>query len=319
MVYRKLQKFIILLSGAGAMVLAGISCTAYRTVQVEVLEPASILVDNTKKVALYDRYVRNEGSELRVEEEEDEHHLLREFANGLNYRLSTRGKETVILLTNHNKTLLKDGESPSCLPNDTLDSLYRNAGVDYLLSVEMISYKMLQEDIHCYWMMRLYQQGANVPLDSVVIEKSFLLDTEDSDAILSELAAAFWEGGFAYGRRIIPSWVKTERRVYNRGRILGVGDAYMESDQMEKAVELWGRMAGMQNKKAVQANMNLAWVNEYMGDYIQAQYYLSEAQKLARKIKTDHHLVKYIEKYKKILEERIAKEAILETQINLAD
>ena len=54
-----------------------------------------------------------------------------------------------------------------------------------------------------------------------------------------------------------------------------------------------------------------------MGDFMQAQYYLLQAQKLTQTIKARHQLIDYLQKYMKILNDRIYKESILEKQINI--
>lgn len=317
MVYEIIKKSAVISFIAAAVSLLGISCTAYRNFSMEVLEPSSISIDINKKLALYDRNVRNADSDLRIEEEESEYHLLREFANGLNNRIIDLKKDTIIFIKNQHRTLLKDGESPQCLSSDIQASLYQEYNIDYLLSLEMISYKMWREDVHCYWLLRLYQQGSDIPLDSVVIDKSLLADVEMPDAMFDELAATYWDGGYAYAHRIVPTWIKTERRIYKQGRVFALGNAYMETEQFEKAAELWRKVAKMHNIKAIKAHLNLACLCEYMGDFMQAQYYLLQAQKLTQTIKARHQLIDYLQKYMKILNDRIYKESILEKQINI--
>ena len=73
----------------------------------------------------------------------------------------------------------------------------------------------------------------------------------------------------------------------------------------------------MHNIKAIKAHLNLACLCEYMGDFMQAQYYLLQAQKLTQTIKACHQLIDYLQKYMKILNDRIYKESILEKQINI--
>lgn len=315
MVNKKIKRSALILFVAGAIGLGEMSCSAYRNFPMEVLEPSSISIDTDKRLALYDRNVRNADSDLRIEEKNSEYHLLREFANGLNNRIAELKKDTVILLNNPQLTLLKNGDSPQRLSSDILDSLYKKYNIDYLLSLEMISYKIRRDDIHCYWLLRLYQQGIDSPLDSAVIHKSLPADIEMPDAIFDELTATYWDGGYAYAYRIVPTWSKTGRRIYRQGRVLALGNAYMEAEQFEKAAELWGRVAKMQNIKAIKAHLNLACLYEYMGNYMQAQYYLQQAQKLTQTIKVRNQLIDYLHEYIKILNDRICKESILEKQI----
>lgn len=318
MVNKSIQKSAISIFVAGMIVIGGISCTAYRNFQMEVLEPAPISIDVNKRMALYDRNIRNAESALRIKKNDDtEYHLLREFANGLNNHKATLGKDTIIFFRNHQHTLLENCKSPEYLPFDTLDYLYKKYQIDYLLSLEMISYKMQEDDINCYWMLRIYHQGVNSPIDSVIINESLYVNPEKNGVMFEDLAATYWDGGYAYAHRIFPTWIKTGRRIYRQGRILALGNAYMETEQIEKAVELWSRISDMQTKKGVKACLNLACLYESISNYIEAQHYLEQAYKLAQKINANSRLIDYIQKYMEILNKRIHKESILEKQINI--
>lgn len=317
MVNLSVLKSAKLVFAAGMIILGEISCTAYRNFQIEVLEPALVSIDVSKRIALYDRNIRNAESALRIEKEDTEYLLLREFVNGLDSHRTILEKDTVILLKNNQLIYFKDGKSPQYLSCDTLDFLCRKYKIDYLLSLEMISYKMCGDDINCYWKLCLYQQGINDPIDSVIINKSLLVNTEMPDAMFDDLATAYWEGGYVYAHRIIPTWEKTARRVYRQGRVLALGSIYMETEQVEKAAEIWIRAAEMQNKKSIKANLNLAYLYESTGDYRQAQHYLERAQELTQIINVNHKLMDYIHRYMRILDDRIRKEFILKKQINI--
>lgn len=297
----------------------GISCTAYRTVQIEVLQPAAIPVKPNSRIALFDRNIRDANNALRFSDPLIENNLLKEFGNGLNYRFTDVGYDTVLLLSNADRIEWKEEKQSPILPIDTVRNFGERWGIDYLLSIDLLSYRSVRDEIICRWMLRLYEQGEVLSCDSVTIEKSIPFDPENTDALLDELAVAFWDGGADYARRIVPSWVQTVRRVYRQGKVLALGAAYMKEGKVEEATTLWDQTRGFSDKKAVQACINLAWVYESSGAFEQAHSYLLEAAKTVERVKVGDKLKAYLQEYTRIIEARIRQQALMDTQMNTVE
>ena len=69
----------------GLVVAAFTSCTSYRLMEVEVLQPSQLQIEKGKKIALLDRNVRRKVSPVVFTDGVTEVSLIRDFANGLNY------------------------------------------------------------------------------------------------------------------------------------------------------------------------------------------------------------------------------------------
>ena len=116
---------------------------------------------------------------------------------------------------------------------------------------------------------------------------SFKLDQEklgEFDNIPECIRNSFWEAGMISGRHLVPSWQKTQRRVYTSGKVLRLGDTFLRHGDSEEAFNIWTGDLKLTPKTAVQAGINLGWLYENAGDFEQARDILSECRKLAEEI-----------------------------------
>lgn len=155
-------------------------------------------------------------------------------------------------------------------------------------------------------------------VDSVVLEErlpeeSFTIDSYD---LLDYLAGLFWDAGVSYAHRLVPTWNAVERRIYRQGRVLALGEAYWRNGQDAEAEEVWQRASRLSGKTAVQAYVNLAWLQESREDFARALVLLCEAERIVQEEHVSGGVADYVDEYIRILEKRLRERDILSQQMD---
>lgn len=312
MVFAQILRRLIILSAVSLMV----SCATYRVLDVEILQPAKIQVEPGKRMALLDRGLRKENSPIVFSEPLEDTELIREFGYGLNSVMTEMEYDTVLMLTGKERFFVKDNIYPFLLPADSVTAWCSKFNVDYIISLDMVYFEKNGYYLRAKGKVSLYKNDAQAALDSITLDKLLPYTAyEDTDLLLQDLHVAFWEQGEKYARRIIPSWAATTRRVYNYGKVLGLGDVLFKEGKTNEAIEIWEGALKISDKMAIQASINLAWVYENEGDYEYALTLLKEAKTLAEQKGIHNQDIIYLEKYIGTIQQRIQQQEILNQQI----
>lgn len=297
-----------------------ISCASYRVLQVEILQPPKIQIGQEKRILLLDRGIRLKDSPVVFQGPDVEISLLREFANGLNSTFVEMEYDTVTILNSSDRYYVENNATPLPFPADTIRSLCRKFDADYVISIEMQYFENDKDLLMVKWFMRLYQNGDSVIADSVtLINTLHPIVYADSYALLQEIEVACWDEGANYARRIVPYWTETARRVYTRGKVLRMGDVFLQENRTDEAIDIWKGACKLSGKTAIQARINLAWVYENAGDFDTALAFLQEAQQIAQEKNTNARLTAYLQKYILAIRQRILHFQLLEQQINTVE
>ena len=309
----RLYRFIAL-----AFLLLPISCTTYRVMQVEVLEPAAVPLAKGSRVAFFDRNIQKEGNAVQFADPGVGNELQVSFGDGMNHCFVEMGYDTVMLLGNHRQMRVADIGAVEALPEDTVRAFCRRYDADFVASLEMMAYGYEEDDILCQWFLRLYGAEGGMAVDSVVFEErlpeeSFTIDSYD---LLDYLAGLFWDAGVSYARRLVPTWNAVERRIYRQGRVLALGEAYWRNGQDAEAEEVWQRASRLSGKTAVQAYVNLAWLQESREDFARALELLREAERIVQEENVSGGVADYVDEYIRILEKRLRERDILSQQMD---
>lgn len=294
-----------------------VSCATYRVLEVEVLQPAQIQIEQGKRIALLDRGIRKENSPIIFSDPLGDMELVSEFASGINSITTAMEYDTILMLMGKERFFLKDNLYPFLLSADSVKSWCNKFKVDYLISIDMIYYEKSRYYLNNKWKISLYKNNAVTVLDSITLVS--LLpnqEYEDSDFLLQDLHVAYWEQGAKYARRIIPYWEQTERRVYHRGKVLSLGAVLLNNGKIDEAVEVWDGARKLSDKTAIQASINLAWVYENAGEFDYALNLLQEAKNTAEQKGIQNETTIYLEKYIQTIQKRIQQQEILNKQIN---
>lgn len=305
----------------GLVVAAFTSCTSYRLMEVEVLQPSQLQIEKGKKIALLDRNVRRKVSPVVFTDGVTEVSLIRDFANGLNYVMTDIGYDTVVCLTEQTRTEVDSRTVPPALPKDSVESWCKKFHVDYIISLEMIQYDIWAGDINCKWTVRMYQCGIEKPIDGFILQNRLpgIVYSDWEKNLLPEMRAAFWDEGSAYAHRIIPSWVPTERRLYNLGKVLRMGDVLWQSGKQDEAIKIWKVLLKQSNKRGLKAGINLAWAYESNGDFDRALECLNRSEAIAKEKKITNLSSHYLKWYLQVIKERIKQRDILNQMMNLEE
>ena len=261
------------------------SCVSYRVLDVEVLEPAVVHLERGSRLAFFDRNAEGRETIIRFAEPSVRRELTVEFGRGMDYQLLQAGLDTVLLLGNYQEEKVDSLSAQPPLVRDSVWAICSRFGLDGLVSLEAVFYDYRQGDIHCRW--------------------------------LELLSVLYWDAGARYAQRLVPSWQETQRRIYRRGKVLGLGDAFLRNERVKEAEALWEQVASLPDKTGVQACINLAWIAESREDFVRAQEWLLRAEDLAGQGKVEGKTVAYLQEYLRLLEKRIAQRKLLESQIDL--
>ena len=119
------------------------SCTTYRTLSIEILQPAGFHIEQGKKLALLERNIRNENSILTFMKnipELDREYLFEDFCEGVKFIWETSGyKDAIICLKEQEMGYWNQSSTPPPFAPDSIMNMCRNFHVDYLLSLIHIS------------------------------------------------------------------------------------------------------------------------------------------------------------------------------------
>lgn len=294
---------VVLLSGLMC------SCTAYRTFHVEVLQPAIFPVSKGCRIAILDRNIHYENSPLVIAKEEEdltENRLFEYFVEGLNsVNADVDWVDTLVTLPIPSFDSIPIKAIPGILPADSVKRLCRIYNSDYLASIELQQYSIIKSQISNYCYLRLYSSLSGEVQDSVILRHHIARLEDAMEDIKQGIIFCFWYQGTLYGQRIIPLWQETERRVYDCGKILGVGDALFQNDRIDEALNIWESALRFSPKTSVRARINIAWIYEKEGEFERALEILQEGDQMAKEKNILNNDVLYLRKYISMINNRI--------------
>lgn len=302
----------------GGLCILLFSCTTYRTLYIEVMEPAKVQLKPGGRMALIDRNIQY-GKPI--------HHLFSnqegvgrgdvyvQFARGISSVFSAVSpSDSLLPLAVEKATKWKKDVFPAQIIKDSVRSLCRKFGLDYLISIEMQYYNADREKLNNNWFIRLYESDGKV-IDTMLLTHQMRWKEWGEEEFEYLILGGAWDKGAEYGRRIIPYWEETERRVYHSGNILRLGDAYFRDGKIDEAIKVWSGAMQLSPKTALRAAVNLAWIYENAGDFEGALNLLEEVRTGTKNKKINERDKEYLDQYIQVIRQRIEKGKILDQQI----
>lgn len=304
------------------VLLAGVfftACSSYRVFPVDTLKPAPIPVVTEGKIGILERNISYQNTPVKFREEERARlELLKQFAIGVKTLFEeVDNRDSLLFMSDARQHSLHRPHLPEAYPADTVRSFCRQFGLDYLISLEVTFFEIQESNLSYNWFVRLYSPHTFAPLDSVLLmyEIGNIHDFEYYDDLYELLKIVARDKGAEYARRIVPYWETTERRIYNKGKILRLGDAYFREGQEEKAVKVWEGATRLGLRTAVKAVINIAWMYENRGEFDRAYSILMQMLKTVKEKKYQGKDAEYLKTYSVLLSERIEEEMLLEQQM----
>ena len=167
------------------------SCVSYRVLDVEVLEPAVVHLERGSRLAFFDRNAEGRENIIRFAEPSVRRELTVEFGRGMDYQLLQAGLDTVLLLGNYQEEKVDSLSAQPPLVRDSVWAICSRFGLDGLVSLEAVFYDYRQGDIHCRWLLRLYDGYEGIPVDLIVLEDSFPEEEFGGDLCIGRIAVCF--------------------------------------------------------------------------------------------------------------------------------
>lgn len=136
---------------------------------------------------------------------------------------------------------MRSDSIPPAYPAADIQKICRTFGLDYVVSLETYYYTVNERSgsIKSNYCVRLYAADEPAPVDLVVYRDDLTDYLTDEFNFLDFIRANAWDKGALYCKRLIPHWEVTERRVYNRQKVLRMGDIFYRQNDVEQAMKLW--------------------------------------------------------------------------------
>ncbi len=286
---------------------AGIACwimsscgVAYKTLRMEVLEPAGISIYGGGKIAFLNR--KTSASPPR------HHDYFSEiFYSGIEAGIADKAKfDSLILLEEDSFHHVEKDYIIKPLQAEVVNKVCIHYDVDYIISLEYSC--LMSPNSGSEWIVYLYAYGMQDFIDSVVYRC-------DSAAIV-DVEKNVWSYGILYANHIAPHWVGTKRRLYFSDKDLKAGYTLFRKGDLEQAEKRWLTMTQFPSVQAVKAAINLAWLYESSEELEKAEAILLQAQKLAQQRNIGDQSVNYLEEYLAIIRKRMRDNKLLINQLN---
>ncbi len=296
------------------------SCVGYRVFQVDVLEPAGVTLGKDKKIGFWDRNIRPQcDSSFLLNRypgiSSDE--LSYVFYSALQEALGESETDSLQSIVGKEKRYVPDQDIPAPVASVTLMEIGRRFGMDYIVSLEKIGYRVDRPEKYVKFdlFLRLYDCGQGEVLDSVLYEYDLKEALVNEYELTEYVNGMIGEQGTEYARRLKPYWLAVDRRIYNGGRVLKMGDVFFQHHDWEQAKRLWEAATRLTFRQAIRGYLNLAWLYEMEGDFFMAGQMLQKGIDIAEEKGLDNADTDYLKMYMKVIVKRIKDKALLDSQI----
>ena len=237
-----LCRVIALISGLGLILFCG-SCSSYRTFEVEVLTPADVTLGQGKKLGYLNRHIRKVQDTsfiLYAYEGMTPDELSGLFYQGLTSAWTEDGtRDSIPAFAENLVSYMRSDSIPPAYPAADIQKICRTFGLDYVVSLETYYYTVNERSgsIKSNYCVRLYAADEPAPVDLIVYRDDLTDYLTDEFNFLDFIRANAWDKGALYCKRLIPHWEVTERRVYNRQKVLRMGDIFYRQNDVEQAMK----------------------------------------------------------------------------------
>lgn len=290
----------------------GISCSSYRTLNIEILQAPHIAIDSGKHIAFLDRNIiyKNDSAFFLYDYEGiGRNDLTYLFYTGIRDAfLDSEKFDSLMPMSGVKPVYIEDVLQAPAFHNSDIRKVCDVFGLDYLIVLENSCYRTnpKEQTVSHDFFIRLYSREAAYPIDSVVYSDDLTGILSDDYDFVNYISTNSYLKGLKYGHRIVPYWENNVRRVYNRGKIMRMADIFLQNNETDEALNLWEAMTHSSDRKALQACLNMAWVYENSGDFNAAAKLLEQAEELLKSgIKTSSGEIDYLNEYQNIIRQRI--------------
>lgn len=293
------------------------SCRTYRTLSIDVLEPAQVLLKNKGKIAYYDRNIRYKSDNayfLRTYDIPMRTQASGSFFEGLAAGLKANDRQDTVLLMEERKITFPEIFPPAEASQAELRRLFQTLNLQYIITLEYqhITKQETGSGFQTEWLLRLYSKDNITAIDTFIHKEPVKYTVPSDNEYLEEDS---WNIGYHYAERLVPHWKNSVRRVYNKGKVLRLGDSFLKGNNTDQAFNVWEAALGKSPQLTIKAAINIAWLYENAGDFELAWQILSNALQQAKEQNIVNEDVDYLNKYLKIIEERIKAKEQLDMQL----
>lgn len=312
-------------AGVGLVaVLCFSACAGFRTLEVSVLQPGKLNLEKSNlRVMFLDRKLIHETDRFTAAALYQAVGLRRAdvvdcFYDGL--RDGLRNGVRPVSLTKGlglSPRYIPDGMVPTPMTLMEIRRGNRVGNNQYILGMEYCDFGLVGgREVHLddNILLRLYRVADGSVVDEVRSDTLGLRAETVPGDDFATICNFFYNKGWAYAERMLPTWKPTLRRIYGGNRVLELGDYYFEQEKYDDAQTVWTRALSMKPIVAVKAAVNLAWLYERQENYEAAKALLEAALK-SYPGRKDPALQNYVEDYLRDIQERIDTEDEITNQL----
>ncbi|MDR1414975.1 MAG: DUF6340 family protein [Odoribacteraceae bacterium] len=310
---------------AAGILLALTACSTYRTLRVDILEPATLtLGGNENKFVFADRAIVHEGDTLSAPElwatlGVTRAELVSRFFSGLQEGLRWGVRGTAIeRIPDPPVTYAPDSIVPSQITRGEALTLAGDRGASHLFTVEYCKFRLVDHnrvELENNMLLRVYDAITGELLDTLVSDRlpvTTLLDAGDYRGTIREY---FYQKGWSFAEYVTPAWIPAERRVYTGNKLLNLGLYLLETNRPAQAWEAWSVALERGPFTAARAAVNMAWLLEREGEFEEAATLLEETIDRLGQRRIRASLLRYILQRIDDLGQRAWDDEVLEEQL----
>ncbi|WP_251621605.1 DUF6340 family protein [Odoribacter lunatus] len=297
-----------------------ISCTTYRTIGVEILEPAIHTLEKERVLGFWDRNIRHASDTSFVLNQytgisDDE--LSYSFYTALQTAFYDNQEDSLPFILGKNRVYLSVDTLPLPVTEKILKEIGLNLGMDYIVALEKIGYivNAAERKVECDLLVRLYDCNKGLMLDSVFYKNDIMEGISNEGIDVGYINELIIGNGIEYAHRLRPYWKSVKRRIYNGEKVLKMGDFFFLQNDYEQARKLWEAVTQRSPKQAIRGYLNLAWLYEEEGNFLMAKQMLQKGLELVRETEVNNADVNYLREYMNTIIKRIKDCSILENQL----
>ncbi len=312
--FRQLKTSWERMLGGAFLVISLSACASYRTLDVSVLKPGELKLESSNvRVMFLDRKLIHRSDSFTERTLYEVLGLRRAdvvecFYDGLKDGLQNSVKPMALTKAlGISSRYMADSMVPAPMTKKEIAEVNKLGNCNYLLAIEYCDFGLdsrgqifLDDNI----LLRLYRVSDGQVVDVVSSDTLGPETRVYGDDDVATVCNFFYNKGWSYAERMVPSWVPVERRIYLGNRMLKIGDYYFSAGNVDDARKIWTSSLNMKPRVAVKAAVNLAWLHEQQENYEAAKQLLEAALKTLPEGK-DQHLRAYVKDYIQALEQRI--------------
>lgn len=295
-----------------------VSCSGYRVLNIETLQPSVLDLQDNSTIVFVDRKMVHQQDSVDAGYLQgllgfSRDDLVDFFYNGFREGVSWGDRRIGVVKTIGIQTeYIDDDFVIPPLSQEEIRKLTAHTPAEYVAAVEYCIYRVQSKGevrLTDNMFLRLYDTETGSVVDTL-FSGQLRSDVRLSGINYDNIPDYIYQKGWSYAERFVPMWIPHVRRIYFKHRLLKTGLFFFEREEYEKAGEMWSSLLNKKTKTAARAAVNVAWLLERDGYFDDAYTLLETILDEPGRGKIPSDLEEYMENQIKLLKKRADEEGI---------